>query len=75
MTGVQTCALPICQEDILIRLEEIGDLIAEETSDKSELSQELSDLVLELATLRANIVFYSEMAEALVSMDCLGGPH
>ena len=53
------------QEDILIRLEEIGDLIAEETSDKSELSQELSDLVLELATLRANIVFYSEMAEAL----------
>ena len=63
------------QEDILIRLEEIGDLIVEETSDKSELSQELSDLVLELATLRANIVFYSEMAEALVSMDCLGGPH
>ena len=63
------------QEDILVRLEEIGDLIAEETSDKSELSQELSDLVLELATLRANIVFYSEMAEALVSMDCLGGPH
>ena len=63
------------QGDILTRLEEIGDLIAEETSDKSELSQELSDLVLELATLRANIVFYSEMAEALVSMDCLGGPH
>ena len=63
------------QGDILTRLEEIGDLIAEETSDKSELSQELSDLVLELATLRANIVFYSEMAEALVSMDCAGGPH
>ena len=63
------------QEDILIRLEEIGDLIAESAPDNIELSRELADLVLELATLRANIVFYSEMAEALVSMDCLGGPH
>ena len=63
------------QEDILIRLEEIGDLIAESAPDNIELSRELADLVLELATLRANIVFYSEMAEALVSMDCAGGPH
>ena len=56
-------------------LEEIGDLIAESAPDNIELSRELADLVLELATLRANIVFYSEMAEALVSMDCAGGPH
>ena len=63
------------QGDILTRLEEIGDLIAESAPDNIELSRELADLVLELATLRANIVFYSEMAEALVSMDCLGGPH
>ena len=63
------------QDDILVRLEEIGDLIAESAPDNIELSRELADLVLELATLRANIVFYSEMAEALVSMDCAGGPH
>ena len=63
------------QDDILVRLEELGDLIAESAPDNIELSRELADLVLELATLRANIVFYSEMAEALVSMDCLGGPH
>ena len=63
------------QGDILTRLEEIGDLIAESAPDNIELSRELADLVLELATLRANIVFYSEMAEALVSMDCAGGPH
>ena len=63
------------QDDILIRLEELGDLIAESAPDNIELSRELADLVLELATLRANIVFYSEMAEALVSMDCAGGPH
>ena len=63
------------QDDILVRLEEIGDLIAESAPDNIELSRELADLVLELATLRANIVFYSEMAEALVSMDCAGGSH
>ena len=63
------------QDDILVRLEELGDLIAESAPDNIELSRELADLVLELATLRANIVFYSEMAEALVSMDCAGGPH
>ena len=63
------------QDDILLRLEELGDLIAESAPDNIELSRELADLVLELATLRANIVFYSEMAEALVSMDCAGGPH
>ena len=63
------------QDDILVRLEELGDLIAESAPDNIELSRELADLVLELATLRANIVFYSEMAEALVSMDCTGGPH
>ena len=63
------------QDDILVRLEELGDLITESAPDNIELSRELADLVLELATLRANIVFYSEMAEALVSMDCLGGPH
>mgnify|MGYP003349757470 FL=1 len=63
------------QDDILVRLEELGDLIAESAPYNIELSRELADLVLELATLRANIVFYSEMAEALVSMDCTGGPH
>ena len=63
------------QDDILVRLEELGDLITESAPDNIELSRELADLVLELATLRANIVFYSEMAEALVSMDCAGGPH
>ena len=63
------------QDDILVRLEELGDLIAESAPDNIELSRELADLVLELAKLRANIVFYSEMAEALVSMGCLGGPH
>ena len=36
------------QDDILIRLEELGDLIAESAPDNIELSRELADLVLEI---------------------------